>query len=59
MKRKILSIALLLSVVTSLLTSCMVAQDRGGRRSNRDHHRNRGHHGPYDSNGYRHYNNNY
>jgi hypothetical protein len=52
MKKTILSIALLLSVVSSL-TSCMVSQERRGQRyNNRDRyyrHHDR-HRGPYDSN---------
>lgn len=49
MKKTILSIALLLSVVASL-SSCAVSQDRRGHRNHRDHGR---HHGPYDSNYHR------
>ncbi|MBS7564054.1 hypothetical protein KHS38_06515 [Mucilaginibacter sp. Bleaf8] len=59
MKRTILSIALLLSVITTLLSSCMVQDDRG--RGNRGRHRGHhgGHRGPYDSNGYHHYDRRY
>jgi len=49
MKKTILSIALLVSLVSSL-SSCMVEQQRRGRHDHRDRGR---HHGPYDSNGYR------
>lgn len=54
MKKTILSIALLASVVASL-SSCMVEQQRRGRgRSYDRYHRHYDrHHGPYDNNGYR------
>jgi hypothetical protein len=51
MKKAILSIALLASVISSL-SSCAVTQERRGHRG---HDRGHGrHHGPYDSN-YRNY----
>jgi|GEM_PF-5869380 len=50
MKRIFLSIALLVTVISSL-SSCVATQDRRGSRYHRDRGR---HHGPYDSN-YRNY----
>lgn len=46
MKKTLLSIALLISVLGSL-SSCAVSQERGRGHGHRDHGR---HHGPYDSN---------
>ncbi|MDT3404343.1 hypothetical protein [Mucilaginibacter terrae] len=51
MKKIILSIALLASVVVSL-SSCMVEQRRG-RNYDRYHRHYDRYHGPYDNNGYR------
>jgi len=51
MKKTILSIALVASLI-STLSSCAVSNDRRGRHRDRGHHdRGRGwHRGPYDSN---------